>query len=81
LAAAILLLMAAVVVPGFAQVTIDNLAAWNGNTAVSSFGIGVTQTYGQMITVLTGSTKLLTFGFEVRLPPQRDVAGRCIYAF
>jgi hypothetical protein len=68
------------VAPVFAAVTIDNITPWNGNTAQSSFGIGVTQTYGQVITVPTGSSHLQSFAFEARLPTTLAYRGE-VYAW
>jgi len=68
------------VAPVFGAVTIDNITPWNGSTAQSVFGIGNTQTYGQVITVPTGSSRLQSFAFEVRL--QTTLAFRAeVYAW
>src|SRR4051812_30208739 len=43
--------------------TLDTHAAWNGSDGVSSFGRPDTSTYGQVITIPEGKTRLTRFNF------------------
>src|SRR5438552_3246024 len=56
--------------PGSARADfiIDTTPFWDGSSAVGSFGIPDTQTYGQVITTPSGTTTLKSFTFYLNLP-------------
>jgi len=45
--------------------TVDTVPAWDGSSAVASFGVPDTATYGQTLTVLGGAKSLTSFAFEI----------------
>jgi hypothetical protein len=57
--------MACFAMPALAQTSIDTFATWDGSAYISSFGVPNTATYGQYITVASGSTALQSFSFKI----------------
>ncbi len=51
--------------PALATVSVDTIAAWDGATFISSFGVTDTATYGQTISVRAGATPLTSYSFEI----------------
>jgi len=48
-----------------AQANINAVPVWDGSNNISSFGVPDTATYGQTITIATGTGALLNYAFEI----------------
>lgn len=49
----------------FASVAINTIPQWDGNSAINSFGVPNTETYGQTVTVPAGETSMTSFRFMI----------------